>query len=61
MFDIFANWGMQNPDERKKSLEEMLEVHNMVQVYKTKVILKISSSLDSKGGYNLRGRQISKC
>ncbi len=55
MFDIFANWGMQNPDERKKSLEEIARGSQYGTGLQNKSDFKDSSSLVSR--YNLRGRQ----
>ena len=55
MFDIFANWGMQNPDERKKSLEEIAKGSQYGTGLQNKSDFKDSSSLVSR--YNLRGRQ----
>ena len=55
MFDIFANWGMQNPDERKKSLEEIAKGSQYGTGLQNKSDFKVSSSLVSR--YNLSGRQ----
>ena len=55
MFDIFANWGMQNPDERKKSLEEIARGSQYGTGLQNKSDFKDSSSLVSR--YNLRDRQ----
>ena len=55
MFDIFANWGMQNPDERKKSLEEIARGSQYGTGLQRRTDTGDSSSLISR--YNLRGRQ----
>ena len=55
MFDIFANWGMQNPDERKKSLEEIARGSQYGTGLQRRTDTGDTSSLVSR--YNLRGRQ----
>ena len=59
MFDIFANWGMQNPDERKKSLEEIARGSQYGTGLQNRTEQKSSSPLDPRNyGYKcpMRGR-----
>ncbi len=55
LFDIFSNWGMQNPNERKKSLEEIARGSQYGTGLQRRTDTGDTSSLVSR--YNLRGRQ----
>ena len=55
MFDIFTSWGMTNPNERKKSLEEIAKGSQYGTGLQGGTNTGDSSSLVSR--YNLRGRQ----
>ena len=59
MFDIFANWGMQNPDERKKSLEEIARGSQYGTGLQNRTEQKSSSPLDPRN-YGYTGRMVGR-
>ena len=59
LFDIFSNWGMQNPNERKKSLEEIARGSQYGTGLQNRTEQKSSSPLDPRNyGYTgpMKGR-----
>ena len=59
LFDIFSNWGMQNPNERKKSLEEIARDSQYGTGLQNRTEQKSSSPLDPRNyGYKglMKGR-----